>query len=113
MEIRKSALRSPWGVGYGTSMIAPMEVDLARNAPPAPSLDRRRLLQGSAVLGGLSALGLGGCATTAAPLGVTATAPPPPGVDPRPFLTPLRASMDRIFDTTVCLRPFRAAGPRL
>jgi glycine/D-amino acid oxidase-like deaminating enzyme len=28
-------------------------------------------------------------------------------------LPPLRASADRIFDITVCLRPFRAAGPRL
>ena len=29
------------------------------------------------------------------------------------FLAPLRARADRIFDITVCLRPFRAAGPRL
>ena len=29
------------------------------------------------------------------------------------FLAPLRARTDRIFDITVCLRPFRAAGPRL
>jgi glycine/D-amino acid oxidase-like deaminating enzyme len=29
------------------------------------------------------------------------------------FLAPLRARPDRIFDITVCLRPFRAAGPRL
>jgi D-amino-acid oxidase len=28
-------------------------------------------------------------------------------------LSPLRAQTDRIFDITVCLRPFRAAGPRL
>jgi len=28
-------------------------------------------------------------------------------------LAPLRASVDRLFDLTVCLRPFRAAGPRL
>ena len=28
-------------------------------------------------------------------------------------LVPLRASVDRIFDITVCTRPFRAAGPRL
>ena len=28
-------------------------------------------------------------------------------------LTPVRAQVDRIFRTTVCLRPFRAAGPRL
>jgi glycine/D-amino acid oxidase-like deaminating enzyme len=33
--------------------------------------------------------------------------------DPARFLAPLRASADRIFDITVCLRPFRAAGPRL
>jgi D-amino-acid oxidase len=30
-----------------------------------------------------------------------------------PELMPVRAQADRIFRTTVCLRPFRAAGPRL
>jgi glycine/D-amino acid oxidase-like deaminating enzyme len=30
-----------------------------------------------------------------------------------PSLAPIRASPDRLFDITVCLRPFRAAGPRL
>ena len=29
-----------------------------------------------------------------------------------PPLAPIRASTDRIFDIAVCLRPFRAAGPR-
>ena len=28
-------------------------------------------------------------------------------------LAPIRASDDRLFDVTVCLRPFRAAGPRI
>lgn len=32
--------------------------------------------------------------------------------DPR-AIAPLRVSPDRVFDTTVCLRPFRAEGPRL
>ncbi len=42
------------------------------------------------------------------------------GRDPRttttdvlPRLMPIRAEIDRIFRVTVCLRPFRAAGPRL
>jgi len=67
------------------------------------ALDRRRLLQRSAALAGLGALGLSGCTTfgqtpaRAAPL----------------QLAPVRASLDRLFDVTVCLRPFRAAGPRL
>ncbi len=30
-----------------------------------------------------------------------------------PHLAPVRATSDRLFDITVCLRPFRAAGPRL
>jgi glycine/D-amino acid oxidase-like deaminating enzyme len=30
-----------------------------------------------------------------------------------PQLVPIRAEVDRIFRVTVCLRPFRAAGPRL
>ena len=71
-------------------------------------LDRRRLLQGSLALGGL---GLAGCATQprmGAPrlteLGVE---------DVPPFLPPVRAHPDRLFDITVCLRPFRAQGPRI
>ena len=31
----------------------------------------------------------------------------------RPTLMPIRAEVDRIFQVTVCLRPFRASGPRL
>jgi glycine/D-amino acid oxidase-like deaminating enzyme len=65
------------------------------------SLDRRL-----AVLGGLA--GLGGCA-------VKPVAPPNslPIEDRIPVLAPIRAHKDRLFDITVCLRPFRAAGPRL
>src|ERR1700749_3921928 len=64
------------------------------------ALDRRCLLQGSASLG---LLGLAGCATTAAPAPLT----------PKIQLAPIRASVNRLFDITVCLRPFRAQGPRL
>src|ERR1700753_3481076 len=64
------------------------------------ALDRRRLIQGSA---GLAILGLGGCATTKAP----------PSSVLVPQLAPIRASVNRLFDITVCLRPFRAQGPRL
>src|SRR5258708_6481692 len=59
---------------------------------------------------GLSGLGLTACARGAK----TVT---PPGLLPRPEalpkLMPIRAEVDRIFRVTVCLRPFRAAGPRL
>src|SRR5205807_10026007 len=55
---------------------------------------RRRLLQASLGSGLLSA-----CAM--------------PGTQPVPSLAPIRARTDRIFDIAVCLRPFRAAGPRL
>src|SRR5689334_1121128 len=54
------------------------------------TLNRRALL-----LGGGS---LAGCTTS-------------PGAVPA--LVPIRARTDRIFDIAVCLRPFRAAGPRL
>lgn len=75
---------------------------------PAWDLDRRRLIQGSLALSGL---GLAGC-TTARPrpglniagLGVNDIPPP---------LAPVRAHPDRLFDITVCLRPFRAQGPRI
>jgi len=67
-------------------------------------LDRRRMLQGAGVLGGLNLVGLGGCASLASPSSGLAPAAP---------FAPVRASEDRLFDVTVCLRPFRAAGPRL
>jgi glycine/D-amino acid oxidase-like deaminating enzyme len=62
------------------------------------ALDRRSLIRGSASLG---LLGLAGCAT--------ATIQKTPGI----ALAPIRASASRLFDITVCLRPFRAQGPRL
>lgn len=71
--------------------------------PSAAGIDRRRLLQGSAASFGL--MGLSGCAT--------ATSAPPAAAAPAIGLAPVRAAPDRLFDITVCLRPFRAAGPRL
>ena len=38
---------------------------------------------------------------------------PAPPASLLPRLMPIRAELDRIFRTTVCSRPFRAAGPRL
>jgi glycine/D-amino acid oxidase-like deaminating enzyme len=61
-------------------------------------LSRRALL--------LSAGALAGCATAGGPRG-------PQSVAAKPALVPIRAETDRIFDIAVCLRPFRAAGPRL
>jgi D-amino-acid oxidase len=75
-------------------------------------LDRRRLLQGSASLAGLSAIGLAGCAAGNR-LGAPGAAASLPVYDVVPPLAPVRATIDRLFDITVCLRPFRAAGPRL
>jgi len=76
------------------------------NAGAGVSTDRRRLLRGSAAAGGLGLLGLGGCATAQGSGGL---AP----YDRVPRLAPVRPHTDRLFDITVCLRPFRAAGPRL
>ncbi len=61
-----------------------------------------------AVMMGLGGLGLTGCATTVSP-GFASRAP----VFAPPVLAPLRMEADRITRITVCLRPFRAAGPRL
>jgi D-amino-acid oxidase len=58
---------------------------------------------------GASVAGLVGCGrhhSTIAPV-------PPPSPIPTPTLIPVLAQVDRIFRITVCLRPFRAAGPRL
>ena len=54
--------------------------------------------------------GLSGCARHAG-IGPAATSLPPWAVLPK--IMPIRAELDRIFRVTVCLRPFRAAGPRL
>lgn len=52
---------------------------------------------------------LAACATTAAPL----ARPTAPGFATPPQLYPVKAQVERMFNITVCLRPFRAAGPRL
>jgi D-amino-acid oxidase len=68
-------------------------------------MSRRGLLLGSA---GVGLIGLGGCATR------PVTAPSPvPFAERRPPILPVHAQMNRVFDITVCLRPFRAQGPRL
>jgi D-amino-acid oxidase len=71
--------------------------------PILPSTRREAL--GTSLLAGAGLIGLGGCTAPAAR--GRWVAPPLGG------LAPIRATTDRIFDITVCLRPFRAAGPRL
>lgn len=63
-------------------------------------MNRRAFFSGAAMVG------LSGCARN-----VRATRPA--AIDRLPELMPIRAQADRIFRVTVCLRPFRAAGPRL
>jgi glycine/D-amino acid oxidase-like deaminating enzyme len=76
-------------------------------ATPSP-IDRRRLIQGAALVGGTSLLA--GCATGRAGAAMAAAEPSPPAFG---GFAPIRASEDRLFDITVCTRPFRAAGPRI
>src|SRR6266487_4486944 len=71
----------------------------------------RGLMNRRDFLGSIAIAGLTGCAPRARiaatpPLGL-------PSYDALPKLMPIRAHADRIFRITVCLRPFRAAGPRL
>ena len=61
-------------------------------------------------LGSVAAATLSGCATK---VKRAATPPGLPSYEALPKLMPIRADVDRIFRVTVCLRPFRAAGPRL
>lgn len=70
----------------------------------AEGLGRRHFLSGSAALGGLGLMS--GCAAPAVRVST-------PGFVSQARLAPLRASAGRIMNITVCLRPFRAAGPRL
>ena len=77
------------------------------------SMNRRRFLQGSGALASLGVLGLAGCAPPkSSSVAAVVTAPPLPLYDEYTPLVPIRAHTDRIFRITVCLRPFRAAGPR-
>jgi glycine/D-amino acid oxidase-like deaminating enzyme len=65
-------------------------------------INRRDLLLG------LTVTGLSGCAPK---IRKAASPSLPYAVLPR--IAPIQAQVDRIFRVTVCLRPFRAAGPRL
>jgi D-amino-acid oxidase len=62
-------------------------------------------------LSGVAALGVTGCARQIKT--ARALPPQPLAAYAVPKLMPVRAEVDRIFRVTVCLRPFRAAGPRL
>ena len=76
------------------------------------SMNRRKFLQGTSAFAGMSAMGLTGCAPKNTKMAVAAAAPLLPLYDEYTPLVPIRAHTDRIFRITVCLRPFRAAGPR-
>ena len=76
-------------------------------------MNRRSFLQASSALTGAALLD--GCAkrvSAPAPIGLAPLAGPLPFYDMPGKIVPIRADMDRIFRITVCLRPFRAAGPR-
>lgn len=67
-------------------------------------MNRRDLLRGVAITG------LSGCAPK---IRKAATPPGLPAYGVLSELVPIQAQVDRIFRITVCLRPFRSAGPRL
>jgi D-amino-acid oxidase len=69
-----------------------------------------RLMNRRDFLGGVAIAGLSGCSPN---VRKAATPPGLPLYGVLPELMPIRAEVDRIFRVTVCLRPFRAAGPRL
>ncbi len=69
-------------------------------------MDRRSFLRNSGALAGLGMVELAACGRRAANTSL-------PFYDAVGPILPIRAHLDRIFRITVCLRPFRAAGPRL
>lgn len=72
--------------------------------PRAASFDRRKFIGLGAVAGGGQLLAA--CATAAPQITTPSFAVPPQ-------LFPVKAQVERMFNITVCLRPFRAQGPRL
>src|ERR1700751_498025 len=66
-------------------------------------MNRRSFLRQSGAFAGLGLAGLAGCGRRGSPLPFSDAVGP---------IVAIRAHVDRIFRTTVCLRPFRAAGPR-
>jgi glycine/D-amino acid oxidase-like deaminating enzyme len=70
-------------------------------------MQRRTFLKDAAATAGLMALT--GCAARKPATAANSL----PFYDAVPPLVPIRAHADRLFRITVCLRPFRAAGPRL
>src|SRR3981189_2893630 len=76
-------------------------------------MDRRSFLHNSGAFAALSVTALAGCARRLTVPNVAYTPPPLPFYDAVGPILPIRAHVDRIFRITVCLRPFRAAGPRL
>jgi glycine/D-amino acid oxidase-like deaminating enzyme len=76
-------------------------------------MDRRSFLNRSGAFAALGVTGLAGCARRMTAPYVANTPPPLPFYDAVGPIPPIRAHVDRIFRITVCLRPFRAAGPRL
>lgn len=65
------------------------------------------------VLAGLGASGLAGCASTPAALSTSAGPTFQRPTFQRPALAPLLTDPGRLSRITVCLRPFRAQGPRI
>jgi D-amino-acid oxidase len=81
-------------------------------------MNRRAFLQSSGAFA-LQSLALAGCSVAKRPApGAAANATAPDLANALPFydspgpIIPIRADLDRIFRITVCLRPFRASGPR-
>jgi glycine/D-amino acid oxidase-like deaminating enzyme len=74
-------------------------------------LDRRHLLRNSLAMGGM--MGLAGCAATPRREASAAPGATMAVEDIPPRLSPIRAHPDRLFDVTVCIRPFRTKGPNL
>jgi glycine/D-amino acid oxidase-like deaminating enzyme len=71
-------------------------------------MNRRHFLQTSSAF---AATALTGCKRITAP--AQPSAPALPWYDAASPILPIHADIDRIFRITVCLRPFRAAGPRM
>jgi glycine/D-amino acid oxidase-like deaminating enzyme len=109
--VESALLRMPFPIDRIFRLYRGIRLMERLTASQLASMNRRTFLRGTGALAGMGALGIAGCAKQVRT--PASMAPALPIYDAYTPLVPIRAHADRLFRITVCLRPFRAAGPRM